>query len=96
MKVEPRGGVKNTLKTAGFLNIEDFEGETMTISTVLLEQAFKVIKTLNKDMGEGDMQDYINVGIAHKPELSNNVGTFFIFLDSKKTLAYAIAGADEG
>ena len=90
MKVEHRGGMKNKSNTAGFVNIEDFEGATMRISKELLKQSIATIEKFD----EADMDnEYIDIGISkfESPEAQ----TFFIFLDVKKTLAYAVAGAFE-
>ena len=90
MKVEYRGGMKNTSTTAGFVNIKDFEGATMRISKELLKQSIATIEKFD----EVDMDnEYINIGISkfESPEAQ----TFFVFLDVKKTLAYAVAGANE-
>lgn len=90
MKVEHRGGMKNKSNTAGFVNIEDFEGATMRISKKLLKQSIATIEKFD----EVDMDnEYIDIGIS-KFE-SPWAQTFLIFLDVKKTLAYAVAGAFE-
>lgn len=91
MKVEPRGGMKNKSNTAGFVNVEGFEGATMRISAGLLKQAIESVENINEELDD----EYINIGIAHNPE--NPVGTemFFIFLDAKRLLAYAVMGATE-
>ena len=90
MKVEHRGGMKNKSNTAGFVNIEDFEGITMRISMELLKQNIATIEKFD----EADMDnEYIDIGISNCE--SNNAQTFFVFLDVKRTLAYAVAGAYE-
>jgi len=91
MKVEHRGGMKNTSNTAGIVNIEDFEGTTMRISKELLKQSLATIEKIGDGMGAED--EYIDIGISSYQ--SKDTATFFIFLDPKKTLAYAVAGAYE-
>jgi len=91
MKVEHRGGMKNKSNTAGFVNIEDFEGATMRISVELLKQGIATIENI----GEGVESEYINIGIpTFKPE-GTSVESFLIFLDPKKTLAYVVMGVDK-
>ena len=90
MDVKHHGGMKNKSNTAGFINIEDFEGTTMQISKTLLKQSIAIIEKFD----DADMDnEYIDIGIS-KFE-SPGAKTFFIFLDPEKTLAYAVAGANE-
>lgn len=90
MNVEYRGGMKNASNTAGFVNIEDYEGVTMRISKELLKQCISSIENIN---GELD-NEYIRIGISNTHK-GKKAKLFCVFLDSKKTLAYAVAGADE-
>jgi len=93
MKIEHRGGMKNKAGTSSFVNIEDFEGATMRISKEMLKQSIAIIEKLDE---VGIDSEYINIGISKiHPEgnTMRDAGVFFVFLDAKKTLAYAVAGA---
>jgi len=92
MKIEHRGGMKNKADSAGFVNIEDFEGTTMRISRELLKQSIAIIEKLDE---VGIDSEYINIGISKNHPEDNTMrdaGAFFVFLDAKKALAYAVAG----
>ena len=90
MKIEYKGGMKNEGNTAAFVNIEDFDGAEMRISTDLLQKTLNVVDDLHE---HGLATEYIHIGIGRSEKV--DAGQFFIFLDSNRTVAYCIAGAIE-
>ena len=91
MKIPSKGGIHNRNNTAGFVNIENWEGTEMKIKLEYLKIALKVIETLNGL--ELDVSN-IHIGIS-LPSKERPAGLFYVFLDANKTVAYAIAGKTE-
>ena len=88
MKIKHKGGMKNKENSAAFVNIEDFDGVEMRISTELLQKALDVVDVLHE---HGLDTEYINIGIGRDER--GEAGQFFVFLDSERTVAYCVAGA---
>lgn len=86
MKIESKGNLLNKSNTAGLINIKDFEGSTMKISTDLLKKALLVMETMNS---AGMDTEYLNIGIAQESDV------FVIFFNKEKTFGYGIAGTVE-
>ena len=91
MKITSKRGIHNVENTAGIINIEDWQGADMTINVEYMKSALKVIESLN-NMGL-DVENF-HIGIA-PPIEGSSTAIFCIFLDSNKTVAYAIAGVKE-
>ena len=91
MKIISKGGIHNAENTAGIINIEGWEGATMRINVVYMKSALKVIENLNNMGLDGEN---FHIGIA-PPIEGSSTAIFCIFLDSNKTVAYAIAGVKE-
>jgi len=87
MKVIVKGGMKQKDNVAGIVNIENWEGTTMVISEELLQKATNVLRVLR----EVDF-DTENVRIGISKGSKTPAGMFCVFLDTQKTVAYAVAG----
>ena len=88
MKIKHKGGMKNEENSAAFVNIEDFDGVEMRISTDLLQKALNVVDNLHE---YGLDTEYVTIGIGRTEK--DDAGQFFIFLDQNRTVAYCVAGA---
>ena len=79
MKLELDKGIKNRVTIVGFVKVKEFHGEVTRISTSEAKRLVEYLKLLEKN-------DFITVAIGvEKGE------PLLVFIDDKKTMAYAVA-----